>query len=310
MREDNSGLRWGVERRLEFIEFRLYWEGGINRSDITDYFGVSVPQASKDLNQYLDLAPGNMAYDKSEKRYRAVDDFNPLFFEPDPEKYLAQLRLIGQHISAPDETWLSNAPVFDCMPILRRKVDRSVLRAIIKAVRDKQAIEIKYQSMNPKHPEPMWRGISPHALASDGFRWHVRAYCHRDSVFKDFLLSRCLDCRSSDSAKASGEDDLDWREYFKVVLRPNSNLSHGQQSIIADDFHMDGGEIAVPVRKALLYYFEKRLRFDVSGASNRPQEVPVIIANKEAFDIALRSAKGQCLNTEGQPKMKGGPGAG
>ncbi len=27
-------LKWGVERRLEFIEFRLYWEGGVNRSDI------------------------------------------------------------------------------------------------------------------------------------------------------------------------------------------------------------------------------------------------------------------------------------
>ena len=45
-------LRWGVEQRLEFIEFRLFWEGGVNRSDITACFGVSVPQASKDLSQY------------------------------------------------------------------------------------------------------------------------------------------------------------------------------------------------------------------------------------------------------------------
>ena len=37
-------MRWGVEKRLEFIEFRLYWEGGINRADITEQFGVSVPQ--------------------------------------------------------------------------------------------------------------------------------------------------------------------------------------------------------------------------------------------------------------------------
>ena len=33
-------LKWGVERRLEFIEFRLFWEGGVNRSDITDMFDV------------------------------------------------------------------------------------------------------------------------------------------------------------------------------------------------------------------------------------------------------------------------------
>ena len=31
-------LKWGVERRLEFIEFRLFWEGGVNRSDIIGTF--------------------------------------------------------------------------------------------------------------------------------------------------------------------------------------------------------------------------------------------------------------------------------
>ena len=49
MTTDTKGIRWGIERRLEFIEFRLYWEGGVNRSDIVEEFGVSVPQASKDL---------------------------------------------------------------------------------------------------------------------------------------------------------------------------------------------------------------------------------------------------------------------
>ena len=44
--------RWGQERRLEFIDFRLYWEGRINRSDLIDFFGISVPQASLDLAKY------------------------------------------------------------------------------------------------------------------------------------------------------------------------------------------------------------------------------------------------------------------
>ena len=77
MDEETTGLRWGVERRLEFIEFRLFWEGRLNRSDITDFFGVSVPQASKDLSLYQELAPGNMDYDKSEKRYVAGPGFKP-----------------------------------------------------------------------------------------------------------------------------------------------------------------------------------------------------------------------------------------
>jgi hypothetical protein len=45
------------ETRLEFIEFRLFWEGVLNRADIIDYFGVSVPQASNDLSRYQELAP-------------------------------------------------------------------------------------------------------------------------------------------------------------------------------------------------------------------------------------------------------------
>ena len=59
--ENTPDLRWGVEQRLEFIEFRLFWEGGVNRSDITRYFGVSVPQASKDLSQYQAIAPDNIS---------------------------------------------------------------------------------------------------------------------------------------------------------------------------------------------------------------------------------------------------------
>ena len=67
--DPSSELKWGIEQRLEFIEFRLYWEGAINRSDIMGRFGVSMPQASKDLSRYQELAPENMAYNKSEKRY-------------------------------------------------------------------------------------------------------------------------------------------------------------------------------------------------------------------------------------------------
>ena len=54
---DRSELRWGVEQRLEFIEFRLFWEGHVNRSDLMDQFGVSVNQASTDLNRYIGFAP-------------------------------------------------------------------------------------------------------------------------------------------------------------------------------------------------------------------------------------------------------------
>ena len=61
-------LRRGIEQRLEFVDFRLFWEGKINRADIIDRFKISIPQASKDLTLYESLAPGNLEYDASGKR--------------------------------------------------------------------------------------------------------------------------------------------------------------------------------------------------------------------------------------------------
>jgi len=291
VKERTPELRWGVERRLEFIEFRLYWEGGINRSDLINFFGVSVPQASKDLSQYQELAPGNMAYDKSEKRYFATKAFKPQFLTPDPDRYLSQLRLIAEHVTPAQETWLSSIPSPDCMPIPHRRVEPTVLRSLLSAIRGQEALDIHYQSMNPKRPEPIWREISPHAFGSDGFRWHIRAFCHIDRKFKDFLLSRCLDCRITGPAEAKAEDDRDWQELFLVRLKPNPHLSKSQQSIIAADYEMDEKKLDLPVRKALLYYFQKRLRLDVADILDGPHEAPVIIANKEAFDKALAEAK-------------------
>ena len=69
MGEGKPSLRWSVEQKLQFIEFRLFWEGHVNRADLMDTFGVSLNQASGDLNRYIALAPDNMVYDKSGKTY-------------------------------------------------------------------------------------------------------------------------------------------------------------------------------------------------------------------------------------------------
>src|ERR1700686_4432845 len=105
MGEAGARLTWGVERRLEFIEFRLFWEGGVNRADIIEMFDVSVPQASKDLSLYQERAPQNAIYDKSAKRYVASENFRPCFLKPDPHAYLAQLRSVADGILESSDSW-------------------------------------------------------------------------------------------------------------------------------------------------------------------------------------------------------------
>ncbi|MEQ8799173.1 MAG: WYL domain-containing protein [Salinisphaeraceae bacterium] len=283
-------MRWGVEKRLEFIEFRLFWEGGINRADIMDQFGVSVPQASKDLTLYAEKAPGNLAYDKSAKRYLAAESFKPVFLKPDAGAYLAQLRVGSLSGNGPEESWLSAVPSFDAMPVPFRRVTVGVLRKILAAIRAYRAIEIKYQSMSDHRPDPEWRWITPHALGNDGLRWHVRAFCHIDRKFKDFILSRCLEIRGDADPEATPPEDQLWQERFDVTLVPNPKLSAPQQDVIAQDYEMQDGMVVVPVRIALLYYFLKRLRLDVADALDRPQEAPVIVSNRAEFDAVLKEA--------------------
>lgn len=284
---DTKGFRWGVERRLEFVEFRLFWEGGVNRSDIVDEFGVSVPQASKDLALYQEQAPDNIVYDRSEKRYFASDAFRPRFIELDAAAYLDRL--------APPTATGANSDgsahgtlVADRLPIPQRRIASNSLRSLLAAVRGNHSIEILYQSMSEARPEPVWRRVSPHAFASDGLRWHTRAYCHIDQKFKDFILSRCLDCRNLGEAGSFPRLDELWNSHFQVVLIPNPKLTPSRQDVIAQDFAMMNGRVVVPVRHAMLHYFSKRLRLDL--ATSDPREVPVVVANREDFDSALSEA--------------------
>src|ERR1700737_783185 len=65
-------------------------------------------------------------------------------------------------------------------------------------------------SMNDRRPDPLWREITPHAFGWDGFRWHVRAFCHMELTFKDFIISRCLAMGELGDPKGRAEEDINW----------------------------------------------------------------------------------------------------
>jgi hypothetical protein len=290
MESPENRLRWGAEQRLEFIEFQLFWEGVINRSDITTRFGVSVPQASNDLTLYRELAPGNLEYDASAKRYVTTSGFSPRFLKPNPDRYLAQLMAVANGIMAFSDTWMSTAPSIGVLPIPGRRIVPEILRALLNAIRAGNSLHMEYQSMNRERTDPLWRWVTPHALGSDGMRWHVRAFCHRRENFVDFLVSRCLAIGETGAAGARAGDDWRWQNFFEVHLEPNPELAIGQRRAIELDYGMTDGRVTVPVRHALLYYFNKRLRLDVGAHLDDPPERPIIVANRHEFDRALADA--------------------
>jgi predicted DNA-binding transcriptional regulator YafY len=278
MSEGGAALKWGVERRLEFIEFRLYWEGGVNRADIMDMFDVSVPQASKDLTLYQERAPKNAVYDKSAKRYVAGSQFQPCFLKPDPAAYLNQLRSISDGILDKSHAWIGQSLAYDAAPTPVRGVKPEILRSVAAAIRQSQAVEIRYQSLS--RPEPRWRWIAPHAIGFDGFRWHARAFCETDRAFKDFLLSRMLETRGARRSEASSDMDADWHEHVTLEIGPHPELSDSQKKVIALDYGMRGDKVSISVRKALLYYALKRLGLDTDPAARRPQDQQIVLLNQ------------------------------
>jgi hypothetical protein len=290
MLESAAALTWGVERRLEFIEFRLFWEGGVNRSDIIEMFDVSIPQASKDLTLYQERAPRNAIYDKSAKRYVAAPDFSPIFLNPDPDGYLSRLRSLAEGLTESSESWIASPPQTDIALTPRRRVDASALRAVLDAIRDKGSLEVHYQSMSKERAAPVWRRMTPHALGYDGFRWHARAYCHIDNKFKDFLLPRILGVRSPGEPGASGADDRQWNETFNVEIGPHPDLTPSQKDVVAKDFGMKNGRAVLTVRYAMLFYVLKRLGLlgDATQLSARTQHI--VALNREETDAALKAA--------------------
>lgn len=62
-------MSWCERQRMEWIAESLRVYGYINRGHLMRKFGISQPQASKDLQAFNRAQPGVMRYDLRSKRY-------------------------------------------------------------------------------------------------------------------------------------------------------------------------------------------------------------------------------------------------
>ena len=248
---------WGQGRRLEFVDFRLRWTGRMNRSDLTAFFGISVPQASLDIAKYLEMAPGNATYDRSAKAYAATPTFAPLFPGNSPAKYLDELLGRTTGVLQAELSFLGWAPEVAIANNPSRSVPADTLSEVLSAIRDGSVLTIRYQSMSSVLP--VERDIDPHALAHDGFRWHVRAYCHTRERFLDFVFARILSVHATGRPGKKGADDNAWQRRVSLVIAPAPSLSDAHKRVIELDYEMQGGETSIQCRQALLFYVLRRL---------------------------------------------------
>lgn len=280
-------MRRNVEQRLEFIEFRLYWEGQINRADLTKQFGISAPQATSDLQRYADEAgPRNLVYDPSAKAYLAGPDFQPIFYSPSARRYLSYLRGITDDVYRRSETWVGRLPEFGTVPLVRRRLDAPRLRKVLRAIRHKAAVRIEYQSMS--RPEPMWRWVSPHALGFDGFRWHVRAWCHVRERFRDFVLARMLADGETRPSEIEPMSDVAWHKTIGLCIAPHPSLIGQARRIIELDYGMEDGQLEIRSRLSLSFYLMRHLRLDLDATLFHPEQQQIVLLNRDEVENAQR----------------------
>lgn len=277
---ERRATNWGQQRRLEFIDFRLWWDRRLNRSDLTAHFGISVPQASLDLARYLELYPANATYDPREKAYFPTAEFRPRFSPESSDTYLDELLALASGSTSKDDTFIGWAPPADVVKPLRRRVPVTVLMAVLVAIRDTLALEIQYQSF--ARPDPTTRLVSPHAIAFDGYRWHLRAYCHMAKEFRDFVLARIFAAQPQEKSDIDPQDDDAWHAFVELKIAPHPALTESQRRAIELDYAMVNGVATVVVRRALLLYTLRQLDLGDEPSTSATRHIVLLNRDKLA----------------------------
>ncbi len=280
----SSSLKWNLQRRLEFIDYRLCWCGHINRSDLVKFFGISIPQSSLDLAEYISRAPNNLEYDRREKVYLRTKNFKPVFDICDPNRYLNEIYFVTSGCLSGAESYLEDIPSVACFVPPKKNVKLEVLSAIVYAIKNHQAIEITYSSMT--HPEPHTRKIAPHAFGFDGVRWHVRAYCYNNEDFRDFVLSKITAVGQVFDSGVDSAEDVKWNLVVSICVVPNPKLTEAQKKSVELEYGMENGEVVFKCRQALLFYYLKTLRLDPK-ADDLSTDNHIVLKNKEQIALLL-----------------------
>lgn len=250
-----AALKHEVHLRLRAIELIAHWEGRLITAQLMEWFGITRQQASSDINRYnTEFNAQSLIHSAAAKGYLPATDFQPVLTSGHVNEYL---NLLASQGGQPMAQVLEAHPGVASVQLPDRSVRPEVLRELVKACRAGSSLKILYASMST--PVVHERVISPHALVYTGFRWHVRAWCHKRQGYRDFLLSRIEETPApcDDRAPSASNDSL-WHEQITLSLIPNLRLNDAQKRLVERDFVMTDGCLQLTVRKALAHYTLQR----------------------------------------------------
>ena len=265
-------LSQAQRERLAFLEMRAYFTGELRRADIEARFGIKPAASSRDLSAYRDLEPSNLDYDVAARCYRPSKAFKPIF-EFSSERVLAWLL---QGFGDGLELKLRKAAPCEGPGNLVRP-DLAILSTVTRAMCARRAIKVSYLSMSSGAAN---RELVPVALADNGLRWHVRAYCEKHKDYRDFVLSRFRGVPDfNGESEFTATQDSEWNSQVTIRLQPDTRLSIAQQQIIAHDYGMINQELAVTTKAPLVGYLLQAFNIDHRKLEISPTAQQIVIGN-------------------------------
>lgn len=241
--------------RLFHIDFKAWFLGSLNRTDLIDRFGIKEAAATRDLSLYRDFVPENLKYDSIARIYRCSDNFKPLF-EHRAEQTLSALSQGFGDNGSESQAALINSE----RPAYLNQPNIEVIAKLSRAIAQSLVLKINYCSVSSGATT---REIIPFALVDTGTRWHVRAYDRKKVRFTDFVLTRITEPDIMDSTKETHEkieSDIQWNRIVELELVPHPDLRRRDAIIL--DYVMEDGVLRVNVRAAVAGYVLQRWNVD------------------------------------------------
>ena len=272
-------FRWDLLLRYRFIETLALWEGRLTTRHLCDTFGIGRQQASKDINNYLrEVGPGNLEYDKFLKGYKPTPGFVPCVTQGLADEYL-HLMARNNELMNVFETLSLNVANVEVLTHPVRDVKPELLRPIMQAARQQKRLEVDYVSLN--HPNREGRIIVPHTLVYSGLRWHVRAWCEKNSEYRDFVLSRFRDIPEIMEESVHGvEGDIEWNTRVMVRIAPDPRLNPEQREVVEADYGMVQGALEISTRARLVPYVLQLLHIEANKLASEPTAQQIVIENR------------------------------
>lgn len=213
---------WAARLRLEFVEKLLWWQGWLQRADLTGRFGISTAQASSDLVRYMEINPAAAVYNTRKKRYEASPEMGCILHVPG--------------LGDPLDLIPGEAPAATGWP--RNQAPDHVQRRLVLALLAGQLVRVTT-------PDPGDLDVIPGGLDRWEGRWFLRAWLPVGGAWINLPVDRITSAAWPEKTTAVPGEDPDWVTMDELVLRLVEPVDGMDYAV------SEGGEMRVEHRRAL-----------------------------------------------------------